>query len=111
MPLGQILTRLCLKPPGRLFLSIRVRAICLRRISTNNTLGRVWSSEAFSTLQMSDLAKFLAQKRAEYLQAVADGKGKDWTVVMGNEAGGKFNPSRVICSLTDNCTPRLGLLG
>ncbi|KAI0089394.1 DHH phosphoesterase [Irpex rosettiformis] len=36
---------------------------------------------------MSDLAKFLSQQRENYLEAVKNGKGKDWTVVMGNEAG------------------------
>jgi hypothetical protein len=33
-------------------------------------------------------AKFAARNKAHYIQAVESGKGKDWTVVMGNEAGG-----------------------
>ncbi|KAI0791550.1 hypothetical protein BC629DRAFT_1287604 [Irpex lacteus] len=36
---------------------------------------------------MGDLANFLAQQKAKYLEDVKNGKGKEWTVVMGNEAG------------------------
>ena len=35
------------------------------------------------------LAHFLAESKAKYLDAVKDGSSKEWTVVMGNEAGGK----------------------
>ena len=34
------------------------------------------------------LSKFLKERKAAYLTAVDAGKGGDWTVVMGNEAGG-----------------------
>ena len=36
------------------------------------------------------LSKFLKERKAAYLTAVDAGKGGDWTVVMGNEAGGTF---------------------
>ncbi|KAI0701837.1 DHH phosphoesterase [Cytidiella melzeri] len=36
---------------------------------------------------MSDLAKFLADQMHSYLEAVRHGRGAEWTVVMGNEAG------------------------
>lgn len=42
----------------------------------------------FQRRTMSSLAKFVTEQKEKYLQAVADGEGKDWTVVMGNEAGG-----------------------
>lgn len=37
---------------------------------------------------MSSLARFVAEQKEKYLQAIADGTAKEWTVVMGNEAGG-----------------------
>ncbi len=39
---------------------------------------------------MGDLANFLAQQKAKYLEDVKNGKGKEWTVVMGNEAEGQY---------------------
>ena len=35
------------------------------------------------------LADFVSQTKNRYLQDVKDGKGADWTVAMGNEAGGE----------------------
>ena len=35
------------------------------------------------------LSAFLKEKKVSYLDAVKEGKGSEWTVVMGNEAGGK----------------------
>ena len=35
------------------------------------------------------LAQFLIESKTNYLKDVGAGKGKDWTLVMGNEAGGK----------------------
>ena len=35
------------------------------------------------------LADFVSQTKNRYLQDVKDGKGGDWTVAMGNEAGGE----------------------
>ena len=35
------------------------------------------------------LADFVSQTKSRYLQDVKDGKGADWTVAMGNEAGGE----------------------
>jgi hypothetical protein len=37
---------------------------------------------------MSDLANFLSEQKHDYLQAVEGGRGTEWTVAMGNEAGG-----------------------
>jgi len=35
----------------------------------------------------STLTEFVSEQKNRYLEAVKDGKGRDWTVVMGNEAG------------------------
>ena len=42
--------------------------------------------------RMTSLAQLVLQQKEDYLKAIADGKGKDWTVVMGNEAGGTSSP-------------------
>ena len=39
------------------------------------------------------LSAFLQERKASYLDAMRGGKAKDWTIVMGNEAGGRRNPS------------------
>lgn len=39
-------------------------------------------------LNGESLSAFLLDCKQQYLAAVADGKAKEWTVVMGNEAGG-----------------------
>jgi len=39
---------------------------------------------------MSRLAGFLVDQRDAFLSDLKAGKGKGWTVVMGNEAGGTF---------------------
>ena len=36
------------------------------------------------------LSAFLRSKKAAYLDAVKTGNGNEWTVVMGNEAGGMW---------------------
>lgn len=41
------------------------------------------------------LADFVSKTKDQYLQDVKDGKGGDWTVAMGNEAGGEW---AVACS-------------
>ena len=38
----------------------------------------------------SKLSNFLKERKSSYLDAVKEGKGGEWTVVMGNEAGGKW---------------------
>lgn len=39
-------------------------------------------------LNGESLSAFLLDCKQQYLAAVADGKAKEWIVVMGNEAGG-----------------------
>lgn len=47
------------------------------------------SSEQKATVQVTGaLSHFLLSNKENYLEAVKYGKGADWTVVMGNEAGG-----------------------
>lgn len=36
------------------------------------------------------LAGFLSSQKDLFLQDLKDGKGKGWTVVMGNQAGGEY---------------------
>lgn len=36
------------------------------------------------------LAGFLSSQRDLFLQDLKEGKGKGWTVVMGNQAGGEY---------------------
>ena len=38
--------------------------------------------------ETSTLCSFLKRSKNEYLEGVRGGKGTDWIVVMGNEAGG-----------------------
>jgi hypothetical protein len=35
------------------------------------------------------LSQFLLTSKNRYIRDVEEGKGKEWVVVMGNEAGGK----------------------
>ncbi len=39
-------------------------------------------------MAVNTLSTFLKERKVAYLDAVKAGNGKDWTVVMGNEAGG-----------------------
>lgn len=43
-----------------------------------------------STAAEGRLAGFLSSQRDLFLQDLKDGKGKGWTVVMGNQAGGGY---------------------
>ena len=36
------------------------------------------------------LSDFLLKSKTDYLNDVKNGSGREWTVVMGNEAGGKY---------------------
>jgi hypothetical protein len=64
-----------------------------RHYKLTSTLGTS-SGSYFSTKQpsptinMQDLPTFLKESKERYLTDVIAGKGHDWTVVMGNEAGG-----------------------
>jgi hypothetical protein len=39
---------------------------------------------------LQTLAQFLANQKAQYIRDVSQNNGAEWTVVMGNEAGGMF---------------------
>lgn len=43
-----------------------------------------------STAAEGRLAGFLSSQRDLFLHDLKDGKGKGWTVVMGNQAGGEY---------------------
>lgn len=43
------------------------------------------------------LADFVSQTKSRYLQDVKDGKGGDWIVAMGNEAGGELSTVCYVC--------------
>jgi hypothetical protein len=45
----------------------------------------------------SVLSTFLSSQKSLYLQDIQNGKGKEWTVVMGNEAGGESIARVHIC--------------
>lgn len=49
----------------------------------------------------SVLADFLKAQKEQYLKAVEEGKGKEWLVVMGNEAGGML--VALFCRVTTIC--------
>lgn len=40
------------------------------------------------TSQTASLSTFLALNRSRYLEALKTGRSQDWTIVVGNEAGG-----------------------
>lgn len=58
---------------------------------------RLLSIARTMTSPTTELKDYLAHSKERYLNAVKDGRGGEWTVVMGNEAGGKavtlFYPS------------------
>jgi exopolyphosphatase len=49
----------------------------------------------------SVLSTFLSSQKSLYLQDIQNGKGKEWTVVMGNEAGGES--ILLVCTVCWNC--------
>ena len=72
-----------------------------RHVSTNQAPTKTKTPLAASVMSAPapGLAHFLANSKDSYLQDVKDGKGKEWTVVMGNEAGGKPESA----ALTEKC--------
>ena len=54
-----------------------------RRLASSSTTLRDGSTKM--------LAEFVSQTKNRYLQDVKDGKGGDWVVAMGNEAGGELS--------------------
>jgi hypothetical protein len=64
----------------------------LRPLKARLSHYRRQSVSPLSTLRDSStkmLADFVSQTKNRYLQDVKDGKGANWTVAMGNEAGGE----------------------
>jgi hypothetical protein len=72
--------------------SWRQRATVLRSLQARLRVHRRQSAPPLSTLRDGStnmLADFVSQTKNRYLQDVKDGKGGNWIVVMGNEAGGE----------------------
>ena len=42
-----------------------------------------------ATVNLKGIGKYLLDSRKSYVEAVEAGKGGEWLVVMGNEAGGE----------------------
>lgn len=59
------------------------------RLQRSHTRIRLLSIVSAMSPSTPGLAHFLVESKASYLNAVEDGRSKEWTVVMGNEAGGK----------------------
>lgn len=79
------------------FIRVRFNTIRSQSLTMANTLRRL--SVAFKlgknqrngpTDSTATLAEFLSATKQEYLKAINEKRGGEWTVVMGNEAGGKF---------------------
>lgn len=66
----------------------------LRRLSLALKLAKPYQPHAAP--DATTLAQFLTTTKAKYLSDVREtpGKGGEWTVVMGNEAGGMYSPSQ-----------------
>lgn len=48
-----------------------------------------WYSSLHNMTDSTHLSQFLSSSKDRYLIDLRHGKGRNWTVVMGNEAGGK----------------------
>lgn len=59
------------------------------RLSVVNSTQSASSLTPLRDGSTKTLADFVSQTKKRYLQDVKDGKGGDWTVAMGNEAGGE----------------------
>jgi hypothetical protein len=57
-----------------------------RRTAIRTTFWQPSSTTAM--MSANELAAFLGETKAKYLKAVEQGTAHQWTVVMGNEAGG-----------------------
>ena len=81
--------------PGRLLL---MNVICTVCVTSRYLLPRRsyfiksarWNSSLYNMTD-STLSQFLSSSKDRYLIDLRHGKGRKWTVVMGNEAGGKFD--------------------
>jgi hypothetical protein len=71
-------------------ISIYASASNFHRLLRRSLFGTLIRSRNLCTMpESTGLSSWLAQSKAEYLQAVQSGQGADWTIVMGNEAGGE----------------------
>ena len=59
----------------------------VRRLS--RMIGHLNGSKVLKNRQ--NLAVFIASQKARYLEAVKSSKGREWTVVMGNESAGDYS--------------------
>jgi hypothetical protein len=61
--------------------------------TTRNRRPLVTFRHIYSLMSSSPtLSQFLASQKDRYLNDVSKGLGNEWTIVMGNEAGGEPNP-------------------
>jgi hypothetical protein len=80
----------------------------LRAIIARLSVNRRGSASPLTTLRHGStkmLAEFVSQTKNRYLQDVKDGKGGDWIVAVGNEAGGELPTA---CSVWIFPEPRFG---
>lgn len=71
-----------------------------RAITGRLSVNRRRSASPLTTLRNGSprmLADFVSQTKNRYLQDVKDGKGGDWIVAMGNEAGGELPTTPSVC--------------
>jgi exopolyphosphatase len=71
-----------------------MRSTPLRRLSLALKISKPY--QPHSAPKADTLARFLSESKQKYLDDIraTPERGGDWTVVMGNEAGGmRFNPS------------------
>jgi hypothetical protein len=62
----------------------------------NVSRGRSTSPSTTKNVSTKTLAEFVSQTKSRYLKDVQDGKGGDWIVAMGNEAGGERPIARFV---------------
>jgi len=70
-----------------------MHVICSVYITSRYLLPRrsyfIKSTRWYSSMTNSTLSQFLSSSKDRYMIDLKHGKGRKWTVVMGNEAGGK----------------------
>lgn len=56
--------------------------------TSHDTLSSASIALSMSTKPSKVLAEFVSKQKSQYLDAIQEGKGREWVVAMGNEAGG-----------------------